>query len=76
MDKKRLILGLSVLLLIGGVWLSCFAQGGLFNRTQAFPIIGELPVETRWPKVGYVLLALGGFGLVLNYAMKSGEKNN
>lgn len=59
MDKQRLIMGLSVLLLLVGAGLACFTPGGLFNRMQSVPIFGAIPVQpSRCPMVGYVLLTL------------------
>jgi hypothetical protein len=84
MDKRRLVLGLSVLLLVAGALLACFTPGGLFNRPQVtqsmdVPFFGTMTVRaeggtTAWPVVGYVLLGLGGVGSILAFAMKSPPK--
>jgi hypothetical protein len=79
MDKRRLVLGLSVLLLVAGLSLAAFTPGGFFNRVQTHsvevPFFGTMTVRgegatSPWPVVGYVLLGLGGLGLVLAFAMK------
>jgi hypothetical protein len=81
MDTRRLVLGLSVLLVVVGALLACFTPGGIFNRgvvTQSvdFPFVGSMTVRAEgvsspWPIVGYVLMGLGGLGLVVAFAMKS-----
>ena len=78
MDKRRLVLGLGVLLLIAGALLACFTPGGIFNtggsEVLATPIgTFTVPAERKssaWPVVGYVLLGVGALGLVVAFAMK------
>jgi len=78
MDKRRLIFGLAVLLLIAGAALACFAPGGLFNRAKLTSVdtpFGSFSkseaVSSSGPVIGYVLLGLGGVGVVVGFALKS-----
>jgi hypothetical protein len=78
MDKRRLIIGLAVLFLITGTALACFTPGGFFNRRNeavAYTPFGKISIgeneSTPWPIIGYVLLALGGVGAVIAFAMKT-----
>jgi hypothetical protein len=80
MDTRRLVFGLAMLLVIVGALLACFTPGGILNRgvvTQSvdLPFVGSLTVRAEgasspWPIVGYVLLGLGGLGLVIAFAIK------
>lgn len=79
MDKRRLVLGLAVLLMVVGGVLACFTPGGLFNSSYEKSLetpFGSVTVtgqkkSSEWPIVGYVLLGAGALGLVLAFAMKS-----
>jgi len=82
MDLRKLVLGLTALAIIAGLLLVCFAPGGWFNRGRTEKTAVETPVgsleisahETKssvWPTVGYVLLGIGGVGVVVFVSMKS-----
>jgi len=82
MDLRKLVLGLTALAIIGGLLLVCFAPGGWFNRGQTEKAEVKTPVgsveitahETKssvWPTVGYVLLGIGGVGVVALISIKS-----
>ena len=79
MDRRRLVLGLGVLLVVAGALLACFTPGGLFNsggqETVSTPI-GSFSFQgekksSAGPIIGYVLLGVGAVGLVVAFAMKS-----
>ncbi|MFC1706417.1 hypothetical protein ACFL59_06270 [Planctomycetota bacterium] len=84
MDKRRLIFGLALLLLIAGVVLACFAPGGFFNTSGAQTIgtpLGSFSMPgakkaSAGPIVGYALLGLGGIGLVVAFAMTKGPSED
>jgi hypothetical protein len=78
MDKRRLIFGLAALLLIAGAALACFAPGGLFNRVNVTSVdtpFGSFSktevLSSSGPVIGYVLLGLGGVGIVVGFALKT-----
>src|SRR5437868_5050597 len=78
MDTRRLIFGMAVLLLAVGFALAAFTPGGWFNRgaSETFNTpFGSVTVtdekSSAGPIIGYVLLGLGGVGLVTAFAMKS-----
>jgi hypothetical protein len=78
MNKRRLIVGLGALLLIAGAALACCTPGGLFNRESVTSVntpFGSFSkseaVDSPWPVIGYVLLGLGGVGIVVGLALKS-----
>jgi hypothetical protein len=82
MDKRRLILGLGVLMLVVGAVLACFTSGGLFNSGGSetvgtpfgsFSVPGEKK-SSAGPIIGYVLLGVGAVGLLVAFAMKSPPK--
>lgn len=82
MDKRRLVLGLGVLLLIAGALLACFTPGGLFSSDGSpsiatpfgtFSVPGEKK-SSAGPIIGYVLVGVGAVGLVAAFAMKSPPK--
>jgi hypothetical protein len=81
MDTRRLVLGLSLLLVVAGVLVACFAPGGLWNRqsvTQSVdvPFMGNLTVRSEgapssWlAVVGWVLAGAGAVGMVAAFAMR------
>lgn len=79
MDKRRLVGGLAVVLLLVGVLLACFAPGGLFNsgvvhETVNLPFVSVTHTtpghSSPWPMVGYGLAGVGLLGLVIAFAMK------
>jgi hypothetical protein len=77
MDRRRLVIGVAVLLLVVGGLLACFAPGGLLNKVNVTTVdtpLGSFSTSeaksSPWPVVGYVLLGLGGVGAVVGYAMK------
>ena len=70
-DTRRLVFGLSVVILVAGALLASFAPGGLFNQTQEVPLLGTVPVRpSPWSIIGYVLLVVSAAGFVLAFAMK------
>jgi hypothetical protein len=78
MDKRRLLLGSAVLLVLAGLLLAALTPGGWFNSgtTQAVDTpIGSIRIQEKkssnWPTLGYILLGVGGAGLVFVFAMKS-----
>jgi hypothetical protein len=79
MNLRRLVCGLSVLLLVTGALLACFTPGGLFNdggRETITTPIGSFSFQgesrsSAGPIVGYVLCGMGAVGLVVAFAMKS-----
>jgi hypothetical protein len=78
MDKRRLIIGLAALLLVAGAALACFAPGGLFNHANVTSVDTPFGVFSKtealsslWPVIGYVLLGLGGIGIVVGFALKT-----
>jgi hypothetical protein len=80
MDKRKLIAGLAVLLLIAGVLVALFAPSGLLNpgvvkETIDTPIAtfthtARVAPDSNLPILGYVLAGVGGVGLVVAFAMK------
>jgi len=78
MDKRKLVFGLGVLLIVVGALLALFTPGGLFNHGGSAAIVTpigtlnvrEEPRGTAGPIAGYVLLGVGGLALVIAFAMK------
>jgi hypothetical protein len=81
MDLRKLVLGLSALAIVSGLLLVCFAPGGWFNKGQtekaalktpvgSFEITAQEAKSSDWPTVGYVLLGIGGVGVVAFLSMK------
>jgi hypothetical protein len=83
MDRRRLVLGLGVLLLVVGTLLAGFTPGGLFNAGGSETIgtpIGTFTVpgakkSSAGPVVGYPLMGAGALGLVAAFAMKPPPKS-
>lgn len=80
MDKKRLVIGLSVLLMIGGLVLIGFAPGGFFNPVAStivdmpwLTVEGKREVKLGMPGpvAGFVLLGVGALGVVIGLALKN-----
>ena len=82
MDLRKMVLGLTALAIVAGFLLVCFAPGGWFNRVHTETAAVKTPVgsleltahESKtsvWPTVGYVLLGIGGIGVVALLSMKS-----
>jgi len=78
MDKRKLVLGIGILLIIVGVLLALFTPGGILNRADNATVttpFGTLTVREEQrsragPIIGYALLGIGGLGLVVAFAMK------
>jgi hypothetical protein len=79
MDKRRLIFGSALLLIAIGLLLAAVTPGGWFNRDIASSSIqfGSVTIEgfqerksSPWPTIGYILMGVGGLGMVVAYAMK------
>jgi hypothetical protein len=79
MDKRRLIFGSALLLIAIGLLLAAVTPGGWFNRDIASASIqlGSVSIQgfeerksSPWPTTGYVLMGVGGLGMVVAYAMK------
>ena len=82
MDLRKLVLGLTALAIVAGLLLVCFAPGGWFNKGHTETAAVKTPVgsleftaheakTSGWPTVGYVLLGIGGVGVVALISMKS-----
>jgi hypothetical protein len=82
MDLRKMVLGLTALAIVTGLLLVCFAPGGWFNKGEtekaqlktpigSFEITAQEAKSSVWPTVGYVLLAVGGVGIVAFLSMKS-----
>jgi hypothetical protein len=85
-DLRKLVLGLTGLAVIAGLLLVSFAPGGWFNKGQtekaalktpvgSFEITAKEAKSSVWPTVGYVLLAIGGVGVVAFLSMKSSRSS-
>jgi hypothetical protein len=85
MDRRRLIIGGSLIVLVFGLILIGFTEGGIFNpvipyRTEV-PVPGAIgryrpdlayrDLTREGPAVGLVLLAVGAGGLIYGWAVKS-----
>ena len=82
MDLRKLVLGLSTLAIVAGLLLVSFAPGGWFNKGHTETAAVKTPVgsvefsaheakTSDWPTVGYVLLGIGGVGVVAFLSMKN-----
>jgi hypothetical protein len=79
MDRRRLIGGLAVVVLLVGVLLALFSPRGAFNSGAVRESL-DTPIGTfsrtvggqssPWPVVGYVLAGVGAVGLVVAFALK------
>jgi hypothetical protein len=80
MDLRKMVLGLTTLAIVAGLLLVCFAPGGWFNKGQTEKAAFKTPVgsieitaqeakSSVWPTVGYVLLGIGGVGVVAYLSM-------
>jgi hypothetical protein len=79
MDKRRLIGGLSIVVLVVGLLLVGFSPGGLFNSgavtesvTTPFGSFSRSLGDrsSSWPIVGYVLSCAAAAGLVVAIALQ------
>jgi hypothetical protein len=79
MDRRKLLIGLGVLLLIVGSLLASLCPGGIFNRGPSATLstpLGTVHVrEETGPSagviVGYVFLGIGGLALITGIALKN-----
>jgi hypothetical protein len=74
-DTRKLVFGLSVLLILAGILLALFTPGGLLNKQDDLTnLMGSFGLSVQrtspGPIIGYVLLGLGAVGVVVAYAMK------
>jgi hypothetical protein len=86
MDLQKMVLGLTTLAIVAGLLLACFAPGGWFNKGQTEKAAFKTPVgsieitaqeakSSVWPTVGYVLLGIGGVGVVAFLSIKSSRSS-
>jgi hypothetical protein len=78
-DLKRLIAGLSALVVVAGLLIFTLTHGGPLNRWPRGARMGDYLVEQygidlplAGPRVGMVLLGIGGAGLVLALCWRRG----
>lgn len=79
MNKRKLLIGIGILLIIVGGLLAAFAPGGWLNRGAEANIVTpigtisarESPRTSVGSIVGYCLLTAGGLVLVIGFAIKS-----
>ena len=88
MDVKRLMVGVSALVLLIGFLLFGFAAGGVFNKmvptswknptnplsdTVYHPEGAYIDLAQPGPTIGLILIGVGAVGLIYVYASKSRE---
>lgn len=78
MNRRRLVIGIGIMLMLIGGLLVTFMPGGIFNRGASARIVtplGTLDVreqQSHSPSLitGYVLLGIGGLAIATGVAMK------
>jgi len=86
MDVKRLILGVSGLVLLFGFLLLGLTPGGVFNKIvpseymgpyssiiKYYPERAHIDLAQPGPTIGLILIGAGAVGLIYVYASKSRE---
>jgi len=85
MDVKRLMLGVSALVLLIGFLLLGFTAGGVFNKIVPtswkpypsnlvyHPERAYIDLAQPGPTIGLILIGVGAIGLIYVYASKSRE---
>jgi hypothetical protein len=74
MDRQRIVLGLSAILVFFGLIFLCFTEGGIFNpvipytylphKTSYYPEWAYVDLTQHGPLTGLVLIQVGALGLV------------